>query len=193
LTRRFKFAVAGTHSTGKSTFVAALKERLQAEGLVVADVHDSAADARAEGFPILADHTFDSTGWLIGQAIRLETKASLFASAIIVDRPVPDALGYMLAALRHQDRKLESGRYERLEGLCRAWVGEYDLLFVTELDPRVPIGPGRPDDEQFRIEAARAIAEILRDLRPDAIPLPYGGNEEAIERCVRHVREHRSD
>ena len=99
----------------------------------------------------------------------------------------------MLAALRHQDRKLEIGRYERLEGLCRAWVGEYDLLFVTTLELSVPIGPGRPDDDQFRIETARAIAEILSDMRPDAIPLPYGGSEEAINRCVRYVRERRLD
>ncbi len=193
MTRPFKFAVAGTHSTGKSTFVAALKARLQAEGLAVTDVHDSAADAHAEGFPILADHTFESTAWLIAQAIRLETKASLSAAAIIVDRPVPDALGYMLAALRHQQRDLELGRYKRLESLCRAWVGEYDILFVTKLDLSVPIGSGRPDDEQFRIKASQAIVEILSDMRPDAIPLLYGGCEKAIERCVRYVREHRRD
>ena len=193
MTRPFKFAVAGTHSTGKSTFVASLKARLQAEGLVVADVHVSAEDALKEGFPILADHTFDSTSRLIAQAILLETRASLSAGAIIIDRPVPDALGYMHAALRHQGRKLETDRYERLENLCRAWVGEYDILFVTELDLRIPIGGGRPDDDQFRIDAAEAIAKTLSCMRPDAVPLPYGGSEDAIERCVRYVRARRSN
>ena len=193
MTRPFKFGVAGTHSTGKSTFVAALNARLQAEGLSVIDVHDSAVHAQAEGFPILAGHTFESTAWLIAEAIRLETKASLSAAAIIVDRPVPDALGYLLAALRHQRRDLEPGRYKRLERLCRAWVGEYDLLFVTTLDQSIPIGPDRSDDEQFRICASQAIAEILGDMRPDAIPLPYGGREDAIERCVTYVRRRRRD
>lgn len=182
--------MAGTHSTGKSTFVAALKARLEDEGLTVSAVHDSAADARAEGFPILANHTFESTGWLIAQAIRLETKASLAADVIIIDRPVPDALGYLLAAMRHQNRELERGKYERLEGLCRAWVGEYDILFITKLDLTVPIGPGRPDDEKFRMQAARAINEIISDMRPDAEPLPYGKSDPAIELCVRYVRIH---
>jgi len=180
--------VAGTHSTGKSTFVAALRPRLEDIGLRVAIVHDSAADAQELGFGILADHGFDSTAWLIGNAIRAEAVASLHADAIIVDRPVPDALGYLLAALRHQRRDLGPGEYGRLEAVCRAWVGEYDLVFVTELDEGVPIGPGRPDDAAFRSAAALAIADVMRELAPGALPLRVGGVEGAIGTCIDMAR-----
>ena len=187
MTRPFKIAVAGTHSTGKTTFVAGLKARLDEFGLRAIAVHDSAADARARGFPILAAHTFESTAWLVAEAIRLETEASLAAEVVLVDRPVPDALGYLIAALRHQDRSLEAGRLERLEAVCRAWAGEYDLVFVTLLDEAVPIGPGRPDDLAFRAEAARAVAEVVHAMVPGAIDLPRGGAPEAIEICLTHL------
>jgi len=188
--RPLKIAVAGTHSTGKSTFVQALKARLQQDDRVVVDVHDSAVDARDLGFKILADHTFESTAWMIAQAIRLETQASLTAEVIIVDRPVPDALGYLLAALRHQERTLEPGCYERLEAICRAWVGEYDMVFVTELDASVPIGPGRPADQIFRERTAAAVTEIVREMVPNPIVLPFGGTDRAIDLCVERLASH---
>ncbi len=190
MTRPFKIAVAGTHSTGKSTFVAALLRALKQAGFVAEGVHDSAADARALGFPILADHTFESTAWLMSQAIRLETEASLRADVIVVDRPVPDALGYMRAALRYQSRTLAPGRLERLEDICRTWVGEYDLIFVTVLDEQVPVGPGRPDDEMFRRLAATCVADVFEDMAPHAIPLRHGEADQAVGVCMAAIRRH---
>jgi hypothetical protein len=190
LTRPFKIAVAGTHSTGKSTFVTALLSALTQAGFAAKGVHDSAADARSLGFPILADHSFESTAWLMSQAIRLETEASLQADVIVVDRPVPDALGYLRAALRHQSRELDPGRVERLEEICRTWVGEYDLIFVTVLDDQVPIGPGRPDDKAFRRLAARCVAEVFEEMAPHAIPLRHGEAEAAVATCMAAVQCH---
>ncbi|ATY32541.1 AAA family ATPase [Sphingomonas psychrotolerans] len=192
MTRPFKIAVAGTHSTGKSTFVAALLSALAEAGLAAEGVHDSAADAMSLGFPILANHSFESTAWLMSQAIRLETEASLRADVIVIDRPVPDALGYMRAALRHQSRKLEPGRLERLEEICRTWVGEYDLIFVTVLDEQVPIGPGRPDNEAFRRLAARCVADVFEEMAPSAIPLRNGEVGAAVATCMAAVRRHAS-
>lgn len=153
-------------------------------------VHDSAADALALGFPILADHTFESTAWLMSQAMRSETEASLDAQVIVIDRPVPDALGYLWAALRHQRRTLEPLRLERLQDICRAWVGEYDLIFVTVLDPRVPIGLGRPDDEAFRCLAGDCVAEVFAQMAPHAIPLHHGETEQAVATCIAAVQRY---
>lgn len=190
MTRPFKIAVAGTHSTGKSTFVAKLLNVLADAGFTAEGVHDSAADARSLGFPILADHSFESTAWLVSQAIRLETEASLRADVIVIDRPVPDALGYMQAALKHQSRHLEPGRLERLEVICRSWVGEYDLIFVTVLDERVPIGPGRPGDEAFRRLAAQCVADVFEEMAPRAIPLRHGETNSAVATCLAAVQLH---
>jgi predicted ATPase len=184
VTRPFKIAVAGSHSTGKSTFVERLQAAMEPLRLRIGVVHDSAARARDIGFPILSQHTFESTAWLIAEAIRMEAESSLVSDVILVDRPVPDALGYLLAALRHTNRTLEPGRYERLETQCRAWIGEYDLIFVTELDSAVPIGPDRDNDEAFRIGAEKAIHEILDEMAPNRLPLRYGQTDEAIRICL---------
>ncbi|WP_374944753.1 AAA family ATPase [Sphingomonas sp.] len=181
--RPCKIAIAGTHSTGKTTFMRRLQDELVRRGLRPAYVHDSAVNARELGFPILRDHTFESTAWIMAEAIRLETVASLTADVILVDRPVPDALGYLSAALRVTHRVLPPGRLERLEAICAAWVGEYDMMLVTELDPAVPIGPGRDDDNLFRAAAAEEIAAIMGRLAPDAMVVRSTDAEEAL-RCA---------
>ena len=190
--RPCKIAVAGTHSTGKTTFMRQLQEVLQSDGLTVEYVHDSAEDARNLGFPILTGHTFDSTAWMMAQAIRLETVASLTADAILIDRPVPDALGYLLAALKVTGRQIDAVRMERLLRICEAWVGEYDLIFVTELDRSIPIGPGRDDNEEFRIEAGEAVTRILRSLAPGHSVLRSDGVNEALALAKVAVDRHRS-
>lgn len=176
----YKIAVAGTHSTGKTTFLSTLKDELEALGDRVAYVHDSAVNARELGFPILGDHTFESTAWLMGRAIELEVAASLTADVILVDRPVPDALGYLIAALRHTGRSLEVGRIERLEAMCLAWAGDYDLLFLTRLDSSVPLGPGRDPDLNFRVAAATAVTEVVNRMFTEWHLIERGNVEAAL-------------
>lgn len=153
---------------------------LEAQGLKVRYVHDSAAKARDLGFPILAGHTFDSTAWLIAEAMRLEAEATLEADVILVDRPMTDALGYLAAALRHTGRELEPDRYRRLERVCAAWSGEYDLVFLTSLDATIELGPGRDGDAVFRTRAAAAVTEIVDRLHPQRHILASDGLEAAV-------------
>jgi len=183
--RPCKIAVAGTHSTGKTTFISRLQTELAKCGIEAAYVHDSAQEAREIGFPILKEYTFESTAWLISQAIGLEARAALNTNVILVDRPVPDALGYLIAALRTTRRALEPGKLERLEAICAAWVDEYDLIFVTALDTTLPIGPCRDDDHAFRVAAGKAIADILDRLAPDHRTLRPDNVEESLELAAR--------
>jgi len=111
---------AGTHSTGKTTFLPRLEKELTRRGFSTKYVHDSAVNARDLGFPILRDHTFESTAWFMAEAIRLETVASLSADVILADRPVPDALGYLIAALEVTGRSLALRRLDRLKAICTA-------------------------------------------------------------------------
>ncbi len=180
-----KIAVAGTHSTGKTTFMKDLKRRLTDTGLNVAYVHDSAAEALAAGFPILRNHTFESTAWLIAHAIRLETAAALSADVILIDRPVPDAYGYLIAALRTTNRSIDQDRLGCLEAICKAWVNEYDLIFATKLDVSIPVGPGRDGDQVFRVAAGEAVAEVLAKLAPDHHVLTSANLEQSIDLAMR--------
>ncbi len=185
MTRTVKIAVAGTHSTGKTTFMEDLERRMIDSGLNVAYVHDSAAEARAAGFPILRNHTFESTAWLIAQAIRLETVAALDADVILIDRPVPDAFGYLIAALRTTGRSIDPDRLRRLEAICAVWVKEYDLIFVTRLDKNIPIGPGRDNDHVFRAAADEAVAEVLIKLAPEHHVLTLANSGQSMELAMR--------
>lgn len=184
MTAPYRIAVAGTHSTGKSTFLGALQDKLVKQGVKVQYVHDSAAMAADLGFPILAEHTFESTAWLVAHAIDLETRASLAAEVILVDRPVPDALGYLLAALEHTGRELEPQRLDRLEQICRAWSGEYDLVFLTVLDDSVPLGEGRDGDAIFRRLCGEKVAQVVDRYIPDRHLLRNGDREDAIKIAI---------
>lgn len=176
----FRIAVAGTHSTGKTTFLTRLKAVFEQRGLAVAYVHDSAVNAQDRGFPILAHHTFESTAWLIARAIELETEATLSADVVLVDRPVADALGYLQAALLHTSRSIPAARIQALERICEAWAPEYDLAFVTVLDPSVELGEGRDGDALFRARAAEAVTRVVDRVMPDRHLLRHGGADAAL-------------
>jgi len=185
--RPFKLAIAGTHSTGKTTFLERLQTALAFRGLTVAYVHDSAVAAGDLGFPILTEHTFESTAWLMAAAMQLEARAALKAEVILVDRPVPDALGYLLAALRYTERTLAPGRYDRLEKICAAWAGEYNLLFLTQIDPAIEMGPGRDENSAFRLGAADAVTEIVNRHVPDRHILASDGVEASVSLALARV------
>ena len=90
----------------------------------------------------------------------------------------------LIAALAVTGRTLGPGRLERLDAICAAWVGEYDLIFVTELDPDIPIGPGRDGDDLFRAAAGQAIATLLARLAPDHIRLSAGQVDTALSIAI---------
>lgn len=180
----YKIAVAGTHSTGKSSFLIRLEEALKSRGVRVEHVHSGAVDAAAHGLPILTGHTFDSTAWIMAETMQSEALAALRAEVILIDRPTPDALGYLLAALRHTGGTLEPGRYARLEAICSAWAGEYDLVFLTRIDPAIPLGPGRDQDLVFRLEAANAVREIVDKLLPERQMLDSTSIDGSVEFAV---------
>jgi hypothetical protein len=146
----------------------------------VAYVHDSAVNAQDRGFPILADHTFESTAWLMARAIELESEATLAAEVILVDRPVADALGYFRAALLHTSRAIAPARMEALERICEAWAPEYDLAFLTVLDPSIELGVGRDGDALFRARAADEVTRVVEQFMPDRHLLHHGGADAAL-------------
>ena len=164
-----KIGIAGTHSTGKSTFLAALASLLEGRGLKIGRINDLARRARDLGFPILTGHTYESTLWIMAECMRKEAEASLTCDVILVDRPVLDALGYLQAALEVTGRSVRPGRLDELKAIARAHTADYDLLVVTSLDHDVPLGEGRDQDLMFRNAAAKHIDALMLDLAPGAL------------------------
>ena len=182
-----KVAVAGAHSTGKSTFVARLHYELSGRRVNAERVHTRARSAKELGFPILSGHTFESTAWLMAETIQQEMVAARHSNVVLVDRPVPDALGYLLAALRHTGRIVEEERLRRLDAICANWIYEYDLVIVTEVDPSVPLGGGRDTDHRFRVAVGEAIREVVSRMTSKYLVLRRGEEEDALLAAVEVV------
>lgn len=159
-----KLGVAGTHSTGKTTFLSELESRLAERGLRTSRVGDLATAARAAGFPILHNHTFESTLWIMTRGITAELEASQQADVVLVDRPVMDALAYLFAALAHRGVKLPRDRREYLLDLARHHARTYALICKTVLNPNIPLSAGRDQDLNFRKAVANELDGIFSTL-----------------------------
>ncbi len=162
-----KLGVSGTHSTGKTTLIRELEVRLVDAGLRVGRVADLAVDARNHGFPILHDHTFESTLWILSRGIAAELEAAQVADIVLVDRPVVDALGYLSAALAHRKAALRVEEMDYLTVLVKHHVKTYAIICKTVLDQDIAIGPGRDPDMRFRTSVAGEIDGIYRRFSVD--------------------------
>lgn len=182
-----RIAIAGAHSTGKSTFLSNVESRLRQLGLKVGRVSDLAQTARDLGFPILQEHVYESTLWIMAQGMRLEMEASRDTDVVLVDRPVPDALGYLLAALDVTNR--QEARLPELRAIAKAHAGYYNWLAYTVLDETVELGPDRDKDPVFRRKAGENIAMLVNELVPNASRIALG-DASAIEDAVRFAIGH---
>ncbi|WP_190234331.1 hypothetical protein, partial [Mesorhizobium sp. M4A.F.Ca.ET.050.02.1.1] len=142
------------------------------------------------GFPILTNHTYESTLWIIAEGMRQEAEALLTSDIVLVDRPVPDALGYLTAALEVSSRTINRERLSELQTVVAAHATRYDLLIITELDHAIPLGPERDTNEAFRVAAGQHVAAVIDQVRPQAICMTSKNADEvvagAVERALNH-------
>ena len=180
MTSVFKLAITGTHSTGKSTFLDSLQKQLEAHGLRVGRIGGLAVKARELGFPILTDHSIDSSLWMMAEGLRREAELSLSCDVILVDRPPLDAFAYLNAGLSITGRSLPVDRLARLHALARLSIEDYDAVVMTVLDPTVALGPGRDQNVELRLEAASWIARLVAEMAPQAFQLKRDGSESLL-------------
>lgn len=178
-----KIAVAGTHSTGKTTFLDAVHNDLTAAGYRVARVADLGLGASQRGFPILQDHTHESTLWIItrGISLELEHAESFNADVVLVDRPVPDALGYYRAALAYRAASCPEPYGQYLQTPTNHHTVTYDVIFKTKLDESIPLGDNKPrnTDHRYRAMADLAISDVLTEVGATPEPLAPHGHADA--------------
>lgn len=181
----YKIGIAGAHSTGKSSFCGALMGAVQDLGVEIHSIGDLATEAREIGFPILRDHTFESTAWIMTRGISFELAAGLHPGVIIVDRPVPDALGYLWAALQTRAEQLPRDDVDYLKAIVSVHSRTYDRLIKTTINPGIPIDTAKQRDTEpeFRSMAAAAIDEVFTTFDLPAIELT-SDNKDAVLRLV---------
>lgn len=184
-----RIAVAGTHSTGKSTFLAELGRRLEGHGLRVGRVADVASKASGLGFPILRDHVYESTLWIIAEGLRQEMEEALRSEVVLVDRPVFDAVGYLQAALDATQRT--ESRLAELATIAEVHSPYYDWVGVTVLDEAMPLGPDRDPDLSFRAGAAKHIEELVERFAPGAVRVERERKAELLDQAVEFVLSRR--
>jgi hypothetical protein len=183
-----KIAITGTHSSGKTTFLKNLEQELNGTGLRIHRIGDFARRAQDLGFPILTNHTYESTLWIMAECLRCEAVASLQSDLILVDRPIIDALGYLQAALQLSGRTLDSRRSEELMTIATAHTPDYDILIRTALDSNIEVGEGRDLDAELRVAAATAIERLVNQIEPNALILTSANGKELVQRVVEIVR-----
>ena len=184
-----KIAISGTHSTGKTTFLEAIRNAVTPTQLHT--ISKLAPKAASHGFPILKQHTFESTLWLMAAGIKYELEASLKLPVVLVDRPVMEAYAYLNAALKHRGVDIDARQRDYLEALARHHAGTYDLLIKTVLDESLPIAVRenkRDHDAPFR---------ALVDVEIDSLYARWGlplrrleiGDGRLLAETIERVRE----
>ena len=142
--------VAGTHSTGKSTFCADLRKVLEVKGIRVEAIPSFGALAVEQGIPLLTQHTYDSTMWFIDRTLEAEHAARVNADVVLVDRPVMDAVAYWNAAVEYRGCDLATHEVEAIGAVMMNHSPNYTSVLATKLDPSIALGPGRDTDSRYR-------------------------------------------
>jgi hypothetical protein len=188
----------GTHSTGKTTFLAGLKAKLETEGYVIESVGDLARDCAHKGFPILDRHNYESTLWIMVTGIQLELEAMRRLAQdgrpglLLVDRAVPDALGYLLAALVKRNDFLSDDEYTYLFDLAASHARTYQLTLRTVLDPTLPLRQGMKSadrDPVFRNLAAQCVNDVIKRLGLSPLNVTSTNAERVMETVVATVKQ----
>lgn len=157
--------VTGTHSTGKSSFCAELRQALEVQGLSIASIPSFGSLAYAQGIPLLTNHTYDSTMWFIDRTLEAQHAAIVNADVVLVDRPIIDAVAYWNAAVEYRGTTAAAHEIDAVHFLMRDQCPAYAALVATKLDASIPLGPNRDSDLRFRESVDRHLHLLLADLQ----------------------------
>lgn len=153
--------IAGTHSTGKSTFCNELRTVLESRGIRVETIPSFGALAVQQGMPLLTQHTYDSTMWFIDRTLEAEQVARANAEVVLVDRPVIDAVAYWNAAVEIRGDEVAAHEVEAIGALMIGHSPNYTTILATKLDPSIALGPGRDTDSRYRAAVDAHLHELL--------------------------------
>ncbi|MHB9862009.1 AAA family ATPase [Streptomyces sp. YIM S03343] len=190
MTAPVRIAVAGTHSTGKTTLLQRLETELRAHGHTVARTPASfAAQAADLGFPKLQQQTAECTEWIIGASAVAAAQATLTADVVLIDRSVLDPVAYYLAALDRSGRQAPTGAVSYLRVLAHAYAAGYNVLLATVLDPDVPLGEHRDRDLRYRAAVDAHLHQLLGAVQHQKVRNLPADQDAAVKAALVAVEE----
>lgn len=171
-----KIAIIGTHSTGKTTLIKRLVERLTELGHRVVILPEF---ARLCPFPINEDTTLAAQAWIQETQIREEGAVNHTDRILICDRSTLDNFAYFSRIAE----KLENAEYLKpWEKKAAAHMRTYDAVFKTaKLDLLPEDDKQRSLDADFRNDIDERIHSLLAKHGVTWSPLP------ATEDYDRHI------
>lgn len=171
-----KITISGTHSTGKTTFLDQLIKEVAPTP--IHKLSSLAPEARDLGFPILKEHTFNSTLWMMATGMKKEAESTLKNSITLVDRPIMEAHAYLNAALKLRGERLTDAEEACLLSISKGYMFSYDMIIKTIVDDTLPIATNkkRDHDAEFRKMVDCEIDTLYAQLGVSFIPLRVNDN-----------------
>ncbi|MFF0250176.1 hypothetical protein [Streptosporangium sandarakinum] len=181
--------IAGTHGTDTTRLAHRIEMELRATGLAVTRVGGLAKRAADLGFPKMTRHTPASTEWIIAFGTAAALEAGLGCDVVIVDGTAHTALAYYLAAAEHRGHQPALADLDRLTALAELHTSRQALILATVLDPDAPFDtPAGKDpdypDTAFRARVDRHLHQLLKEQRPDYLPVLRAEHAAAVQAAV---------
>jgi nicotinamide riboside kinase len=158
-------AFSGTHSTGKSTLVKTLQEKLSALNISSIVIKEQARRVAKQGYPINQYTTFDTQARILASYIVSIQDARRFGTDfIIIDRHVADQVAYSLASL-----VMKAELKSEILNACMAIRHYFDVTFFVPCDHEVlPEFDGVRDvDLDYREEVEGIISDLHLAMRKE--------------------------
>jgi predicted ATPase len=167
-------AIDGTHSSGKTTLVAALVDHYARAGIDVVQVGDQARES-----PLIADVVDDPNGTfdlaaeldLLAATITAQLRAAIGHQLLVVDKTVSNVVSYAQILLDEPGRTVITSASR----LCRAWQ-PYDLVVHCHDHFDIDLGqdPFRVKVTRLQTTAGEHIRSGLHEARYPVADLPTG-------------------
>ena len=181
-----KIAVSGAHSTGKTTFLKAVRLRLDALNVDYQLVPDLALSCP---LPILFRHTPESALWIVARGISEEISAISKSTLTLIDRPVIDAWAYLMAS-NHEYGNKDSPVLRTLVNSIESWVATYDIVYRTVINEGIPIDVklGRYGDAIYRSKVGDCIEAACQRFTVVSRPLLSSDTSSEVDWLVAEIQ-----
>lgn len=163
-----KFAISGTHSTGKSTLVDLIREQYHNVN-IVDEVPRAICQELNDAKFFHRDHnSFAKQTLLISKQIVSEVTTQQMDKITITDRCVADHWAYTQVQFTEECSNVTGNQWRQL---VFNWMQTYDLIFVCSLEAALEYGHVRERDMAFRETIDRQIRDILRETKSQVVNL----------------------
>ncbi len=163
-----KIAIVGTSSTGKTTLITKLTDRLRELRHSVEVVPEVARECP---YPLNEGSTLEAQQWILAKQLEHEHRIDHRGKIVLCDRASIDNWAYFFRAFHHAPRTRCDVHI--WEALAVDHAASYDFIFKTQKLPLGAVADGvRSGNELFREEIDHLISLVLRQHAITHVVLP---------------------